>query len=65
MESVCGGGYSGVYCHLHLLKSVGCVLLLLGVVCELWEGEDSDQTECCIETLWVEDCNQSLDTVKY
>jgi len=54
-------GNSGVY-HLHLLEAVE--VLLLGVVWELQEGWHSGQTKFLIKTLLVEDCNQSLDTVR-
>jgi len=48
-----------------LLPLEGSEVLLLGVVQELQEGRHSGWTECRVETLLVEDCNQSLDTVKY
>ena len=57
------GGKSGVY-HLLPLEVVEVLLLLPGVVHELQEGWYSSWTECCVETLLVEDCNQSLDTVR-
>ena len=54
-------GNSEVY-RLHRLEAVE--VLLLGVVQELREGWHSGLTEFHIETLLVEDCNESLDTVR-
>ena len=54
-------GNSEVY---HLLHLEVVEVLLLGVVQELQEGWHSGRTEFHVKTLLVEDCNQSLDTVR-
>jgi len=57
------GGKSGVY-HLLPLEAVE-VLLLAEVVHKLQEGWHSGQIEGFVKTLLVEDCNQSLETVRH